>query len=143
MVLTTTKVGHPVVDAWRYPLPEDTVIFRIANDSDPDGDPLTVMGTNTNGTLGSVTDNGDGTFDYDHPVFGAAAMEAQKNLWKLQGHNRTWFCGSYFGFGFHEDGAQSGLAVAEQLGGVRRPWKVGDESGRIALDRSLRVEAAE
>lgn len=85
----------------------------------------------------------DGTFDYDHPVFGAAAMEAQKNLWKLQGHNRTWFCGSYFGFGFHEDGAQSGLAVAEQLGGVRRPWTVGDESGRITLDTSPRVEAAE
>jgi dipeptidyl aminopeptidase/acylaminoacyl peptidase len=30
MVLTSTKVGHPVVDAWAYPMPEDTVIFRVS-----------------------------------------------------------------------------------------------------------------
>ena len=35
--------------------------------------------------------------------------------------------------GFHEDGLQAGLAVAEQLGGVRRPWRVAEESGRIHL----------
>ena len=35
------------------------------------------------------------------------------------------------GAGFHEDGLQSGLAVAEALGGVRRPWNVANESGRI------------
>ena len=44
-----------------------------------------------------------------------------------------WFCGAHFGAGFHEDGLQSGLAVAEQLGGVRRPWSVEGESGRIHL----------
>ena len=33
----------------------------------------------------------------------------------------------------HEDGLQSGLAVAEQLGGVRRPWTVENESGRIQV----------
>lgn len=44
-----------------------------------------------------------------------------------------WFCGAHFGAGFHEDGLQSGLAVAEQLGGVRRPWSVENESGRIHL----------
>ena len=37
----------------------------------------------------------------------------------------------WFGSGFHEDGIQSGLAVAEQLGGGRRPWSVENESGRI------------
>ena len=42
-------------------------------------------------------------------------------------------CGAYFGAGFHEDGLQAGLAVAEALGGVRRPWIVEDESGRIYL----------
>ena len=47
-----------------------------------------------------------------------------------------WFCGAHFGAGFHEDGLQSGLAVAEQLGGVRRPWTVADESGRIQIRRN-------
>jgi predicted NAD/FAD-binding protein len=70
---------------------------------------------------------------YDHPHFDAAALTAQKRLWSLQGQRRTWFCGAYFGAGFHEDGLQSGLAVAEQLGGVRRPWTVPDESSRIVL----------
>ena len=50
-----------------------------------------------------------------------------------QGERNTWFCGAYFGSGFHEDGLQSGLAVAEALGGVRRPWNVANESGRIAI----------
>ena len=36
-----------------------------------------------------------------------------------------------FGAGFHEDGLQAGLAVAEQLGGVRRPWSVPAGSSRI------------
>lgn len=71
---------------------------------------------------------------YEHPLFDSAAMAAQKNLWSLQGVNRTWFCGAYFGAGFHEDGLQAGLAVAEQLGGVRRPWTVPGESARIHLD---------
>ncbi len=71
--------------------------------------------------------------DYDHPVFTEAAISAQRELWSLQGKSRTWFCGAYFGFGFHEDGLQSGLAVAEQLGRVRRPWSVSAESGRIQV----------
>lgn len=73
---------------------------------------------------------------YDHPLFDAGAIAAQDELWSLQGVRSTWFCGSYFGHGFHEDGLQSGLAVAEQLGGVRRPWRVADESGRIRLPRT-------
>ena len=73
---------------------------------------------------------------YDHPVFDLAAVAAQKKLWELQGQRRTWFCGAHFGYGFHEDGLQSGLAVAEQLGGVRRPWSVANESGRIFLPDS-------
>ncbi|MCA1909977.1 MAG: FAD-dependent oxidoreductase [Magnetospirillum sp.] len=53
---------------------------------------------------------------YHHPVFDGAAMNAQKRLPSLQGVNRTWFCGSYFGYGFHEDAFSSGLAVAESMG---------------------------
>jgi predicted NAD/FAD-binding protein len=71
---------------------------------------------------------------YEHPLFDVAAGRAQRRLWSLQGVRNTWFCGAYFGSGFHEDGLQSGLAVAEALGGVRRPWTVENESGRIFID---------
>ena len=74
-----------------------------------------------------------GEFVYDHPLFDAGALDAQRRLWSLQGAGGVWFCGAHFGAGFHEDGLQSGLAVAEALGGVRRPWTVADESGRIHL----------
>ncbi len=77
-----------------------------------------------------------GRFHYEHPIFDSAALEAQRNLWNLQGMNCTWFCGAHFGAGFHEDGLQSGLAVAEQLGNVRRPWAVANESGRIHVQDS-------
>lgn len=62
------------------------------------------------------------TFCYEHPLFDVAAMRAQGELDRLQGRRDTWFCGSYFGAGFHEDGLTAGLAVGEALGGVRRPW---------------------
>lgn len=71
--------------------------------------------------------------EYEHPLFDAAAIRAQEQLWSLQGQRNTWFCGAHFGAGFHEDALQSGLAVAEQLTGARRPWRVNDESGRIHL----------
>ncbi len=74
-----------------------------------------------------------GTFDYRHPVFDAAAGRMRARMWSLQGHRRTWYCGAYLGDGFHEDGLQAGLAVAEALGGARRPWTVADESGRLHL----------
>jgi predicted NAD/FAD-binding protein len=73
------------------------------------------------------------SFHYTHPLFDQPALDAQKQLWRLQGRRNTWFCGAYFGYGFHEDGLQAGLAAAEDLADVRRPWKVDDESGRITL----------
>jgi predicted NAD/FAD-binding protein len=83
----------------------------------------------------------DAEISYEHPVFTAEAIRAQSALWSLQGKRRTWFCGSYFGYGFHEDALQSGLAVAEQLGGLRRPWSVAGESGRIHVtDVAMNME---
>ncbi len=70
---------------------------------------------------------------YEHPLFDAEAVKAQRRLWDLQGQGGVWYCGAYFGAGFHEDGLQAGLAVAEALGGVRRPWRVEGESSRIHL----------
>lgn len=54
--------------------------------------------------------------DYEHPVFGALAGEAQARLPALQGTRRTWYCGAWTRYGFHEDGLVSALAVAEALG---------------------------
>ena len=74
--------------------------------------------------------------NYEHPVFSQRAVEAQKFAWQMQGIHRTWFCGSYFGYGFHEDGLQSGLAVAEQLSGNKRPWIIPNPSSRIFIPTS-------
>ena len=61
-------------------------------------------------TLNPVREPAPGTlireFDYDHPRFDSVAVATQKELWSLQGNRRTWFCGSYFGYGFHEDALQ-------------------------------------
>ena len=80
-------------------------------------------------------------FDYTHPYFDRVALASQDRLWSLQGQKNTWYCGSYFGSGFHEDALQSGLAVAEQLGGLKRPWSVANESGRIQLTPHYQVAA--
>lgn len=71
------------------------------------------------------------SYDYDHPLFDQAALSAQRELWRLQGRHGTWFCGSYFGYGFHEDALQAGLAVAERFG-VQRPWSTEGRTSRIA-----------
>ncbi len=54
-------------------------------------------------------------FDYSHPVFDLAAIQAQQRVPELQGDQRTWYCGAWTGYGFHEDGLKSGLAVARLL----------------------------
>ena len=54
-------------------------------------------------------------FEYSHPVFDLAAIQAQKRVPELQGEQHTWYCGAWTGYGFHEDGLQSGLSAAEGL----------------------------
>lgn len=60
-------------------------------------------------------------FICDHPQFDAAALAAQRRLHLIQGSNRTWYCGAYAGYGFHEDGLTSGLEVAQRLDAAA-PW---------------------
>jgi predicted NAD/FAD-binding protein len=81
------------------------------------------------------------TESFEHPIFDAAAVRAQRQLWSLQGSRRTYYCGAYFGAGFHEDGLQAGLAVAEAIGPMRRPWRVVGESDRIHLGPVERLAA--
>ena len=57
-----------------------------------------------------------GRFNYAHPQFTVAGIEAQQRWAEINGVNNTWFCGAYWHNGFHEDGLVSGLRVAEALG---------------------------
>lgn len=58
------------------------------------------------------------SYDYEHPVFDNAAVAAQRELHRIQGHYNTWFAGAWTGYGFHEDGLKSGLAVAQAINEV-------------------------
>jgi len=63
-----------------------------------------------------------GKYICEHPQYNSAAFAAQKRLSEIQGSRRTWFCGAWTGYGFHEDGLRSGLEVAEALGAYA-PWR--------------------
>ena len=56
-----------------------------------------------------------GEYDYEHPVFDRAAIAAQASVAQLQGQRRTWFCGAWTGYGFHEDGLKAGQRVGRTL----------------------------
>jgi predicted NAD/FAD-binding protein len=55
-------------------------------------------------------------FEYDHPVFDAGALAAQRRRGDIQGVRGTFFAGAYWGYGFHEDGVQSALDVCRHFG---------------------------
>ncbi len=52
---------------------------------------------------------------YHHPVYTRKTLAAQKSISQLQGKNNTYYCGAYLGWGFHEDGARSGVQVAQLI----------------------------
>jgi len=74
-----------------------------------------------------------GDYDYDHPLFDQAAVAAQAQLTAIQGVERLWFCGAWGGYGFHEDGLVSALAVANRLG-CRAPWQDAAAVSELARD---------
>ncbi len=53
--------------------------------------------------------------NYEHPQFDLPAVKAQKRKSEINGVNRTWFCGAYWGYGFHEDGVKSALDVCRDF----------------------------
>lgn len=79
---------------------------------------------------------------YDHPVFDQPAMNAQEQLHRLQGSDRLWFCGSYFGYGFHEDALRAAVDVATRLG-ADTAWLTGAEgsAGATALEPLATLDA--
>ncbi len=70
--------------------------------------------------------------EYEHPLYTPASVAAQRRLPEIA-TDRIAFAGAYHGWGFHEDGARSGLAAAERLG---LTW----ETRRSSSVRSTRVE---
>jgi uncharacterized protein len=70
-----------------------------------------------------------GQWDYSHPVFDSAAVSAQRRVPALQGRSHVWFCGAWTGYGFHEDGLTSGLAVVD---GLRDRWAAQGACGAAA-----------
>jgi predicted NAD/FAD-binding protein len=54
--------------------------------------------------------------DYAHPTYTFASVATQAELPRLNGQRRTWFCGSYFGYGFHEDAVRSAVEVGRPFG---------------------------
>jgi len=56
-----------------------------------------------------------GRFLYTHPIHSTNANKARKRLSELQGKGGAYFCGSYFGFGFHEDAFVSGIQAAKHI----------------------------
>lgn len=56
------------------------------------------------------------TMIYPHPVYTVRGIAAQKQYASINGVNRTYFCGAYWGNGFHEDGVNSALAVGQRFG---------------------------
>ena len=69
---------------------------------------------------------------YEHPIFSRAAVAAQKKKSQIQGVSRTWYAGAYWGWGFHEDGMRSAVAVARAFD-VNWP-----DSGRPTADLTPR-----
>jgi predicted NAD/FAD-binding protein len=58
-----------------------------------------------------------GDYEYSHPIFDSHAIAAQRKGEGLGRENSSAFCGAYWGYGFHEDGVNSGLIAAEQIEG--------------------------
>ena len=59
------------------------------------------------------------TIGYSHPVYTPAGVAAQSRHEQISGRNRTHYCGAYWGWGFHEDGVNSALRVAREIGARR------------------------
>jgi predicted NAD/FAD-binding protein len=53
---------------------------------------------------------------YHHPVYDPDSLSSRRKHDDINGKNRTYFCGAYWGYGFHEDGVNSALSVCKHFG---------------------------
>jgi predicted NAD/FAD-binding protein len=100
--LPAEPVGRPTVTYWMNRLQriESSHQICVTLNRDDHIDPTTVLESWT----------------YAHPIYDSAAVAAQRRQQDLHGHRRTWYCGAYWGYGFHEDGASSAADVCRELG---------------------------
>ncbi len=80
-----------------------------------------------------------GQFNYSHPVFTLDGMHAQRRWQEIAAKNRTWFCGAYWGNGFHEDGVKSALQVVQSINDTNIPSIGIDDkpAGRVPARETL------
>ncbi|MBT8116286.1 MAG: hypothetical protein KJO66_00520, partial [Gammaproteobacteria bacterium] len=52
---------------------------------------------------------------YEHPVYTPDGVAAQRRHGEINGRHRTWYCGAYWRYGFHEDGVVSALTAIEDF----------------------------
>jgi predicted NAD/FAD-binding protein len=71
---------------------------------------------------------------YSHPTFTRAGVAAQRRWGEISGRRRTHYCGAYWRWGFHEDGAWSGLRVAAALGASAEPENGTGEPAPVAVE---------
>ena len=55
-------------------------------------------------------------FEFDHPAFSLGSIHSQQRFKEINGQRSVSFCGAYWGYGFHEDGVNSALAVTRPFG---------------------------
>ena len=75
---------------------------------------------------------------YDHPIYTHATLQAQQRRNSISGINHTWYCGAYWGWGFHEDGVSSALDCAHQItrsGQIKQTGQTG-QNGQIQQGRA-------
>jgi len=112
--------------SWNYHRrPEATATSRVSVTYN-----LTRLQSLPTGRQFLLTLNGDEGIDprtvlhrqtYSHPVFDNASLRAQKRRGEINGVQRTWYCGAYWGYGFHEDGVRSAALVCSALGNKLSP----------------------
>ena len=73
------------------------------------------------------------TTTFYHPIFNTNNKYLKSKIINRQGDKNIWICGSYLGYGFHEDGIQSGLNVGEAINKNKRSWTVNASWNRIAI----------
>jgi predicted NAD/FAD-binding protein len=56
-----------------------------------------------------------GQYVYHHPVYTSEAVAAQKRRHEINGVRRTYYCGAYWSYGFHEDGVKSALVSVDEF----------------------------
>lgn len=56
------------------------------------------------------------SFEFTHPAYCARSIDAQRRWSEISSKQRIHYCGAYWGYGFHEDGVNSALAVAKHFG---------------------------